>query len=497
MTVSDAAMIPERDLTYLTNLVHNLRQLPREPEWVEFKVNNAINPERIGEYVSALANTAALNGKDAAYLIWGIDDGSHAIVGTQFRPAAAKQGNESLENWLRRGLTPRIDFRFQEAYIDGNRVVILEIEPATRQPVASWGKERIRIGDVTTELRNHPEKERALWQLSNRVSFEDGIALERASDEDVLSGLNYLSYFDLLGRPLPDGRAAILDGLRSNGLLLPCDAGGWNITNLGAVLFARNLEDFPRLGRKTLRIVQYRGDGRTETQRENEFTEGYATIFDTAVDYIMTVTPANEVIEQALRREIPMFPRIAVRELLANALIHQDFSATGTGPMVSIFDKRIEIANPGEPLVPTERFVDAEPRSRNERLARLMRRFNICEERGSGIDKVIQDVELFQLPPPLFEVPPGSTRTALFAYKPLPDMDKAERIRACYLHACLCYVTGCPMNNASIRERFGLPDSHNDRASRLLREAVENGTIIVRDPSIGTRSWAYLPFWAA
>ena len=154
----------------------------------------------------------------------------------------------------------------------------------------SGGKECIRVGDVKANLRDHPEKERALWQLSDKVRFEDGIALERASDEDVLSSLNYPSYFDLLGRPLPDGRTAILDGLRSNRLLSPCDAGGWNITNLGAVLFARNLEDFPRLGRKPLRIVQYRGDGRTETLRENEFAEGYAVIFDAAVDYVMTVT---------------------------------------------------------------------------------------------------------------------------------------------------------------------------------------------------------------
>ena len=489
-------MIPVRDKLYLTSLVHNLRDLPSETEWVEFKINQATDPHEIGEYISALANGAALNGEGAAYMLWGISNDTHQVVGTQFSPVATTQGNQSLESWLRIGLNPRVDFRFHETEVDGRRIVVLEIEPTTTQPVSIYGKECIRIGDVKTNLREHPEKERALWQLADKVRFEDGIALERVSDEDVLSRLNYPSYFDLLGRPLPDGRTAILDGLRSNGLLFPCDAGGWNITNLGAVLFARNLEDFPRLGRKTLRIVQYRGDGRTETQRENEFTEGYAIIFDAAVDYIMTVTPANEVIEQALRREIPMFPRIAVRELLANALIHQDFSLTGAGPMVSIFDKRIEISNPGEPLVPTERFVDAEPISRNERLARLMRRFNICEERGSGIDKVIQVVEFSQLPPPLFEVPPGSTRTTLFAHKPLPDMDKSERIRACYLHACLCYVMDRPMNNASIRERFGLPDTLNDRASRLLREAVEDGTIIVRDPKIGTRSWTYLPFWA-
>ena len=246
-------MIPERDLTYLTGLVHNLRQLPREPEWVEFKVNSATNAETIGEYVSALANAAALNGKDAAYILWGIEDGSNAVVGTQFRPAMAKQGNEPLESWLRRGLTPRVDFRFHEVAIDRKRVVVLEIEPATQQPVACWGKERIRIGDVTTELRNHPEKERALWQLSTRVSFENGIALERASDEDVLSGLNYPSYFDMLGRPLPDGRAAILSSLQDRQLIVPCDAGGWNITNVAVILLARNLYDFPLVWSKTMR----------------------------------------------------------------------------------------------------------------------------------------------------------------------------------------------------------------------------------------------------
>ncbi len=126
-----------------------------------------------------------------------------------------------------------------------------------------------------------------------------------------------------------------------------------------------------------------------------------------------------------------------------------------------------------------------------------MRRFDICEERGSAIDKVLQEVEVFQLPAPLFEVPPGSTRTALFAHKPLSDMDKSERIRACYLHACLSFVMDRPVNNASIRERFGLPDNLNDRASRLLREAVEDETIVVRDPNVGTRSWTYLPYWAA
>lgn len=267
-------MIPQRDAEYLTNLVDNLSRLSSETEWVEFKVNSATEPQTIGEYVSALANAAALNGKDAAYILWGIEDGSHAVVGTQFRPAMAKQGNEPLENWLRRGLTPSIDIRFHEADVDGNRVVILEIEPATQQPVASWGKERIRIGDVTTELRNHPEKERALWQLSNRVSFEDGVAAERLSDDEIIEKLNYSAYFSLLEKPIPESLDTILYELDQDRLIAPCAAGGWNITNLGAILFANRIGDFRRLERKSIRVIHYQGTGRTESVDERQSSWG-------------------------------------------------------------------------------------------------------------------------------------------------------------------------------------------------------------------------------
>lgn len=488
-------MIPNRDPAYLAGLVRNLRTLPYETEWVEFKVNRDL-PRDIGEYISALSNGAALSGKDRAYLLWGIEDGVHAVVGTRFEPATAKVGNEPLENWLRRQLAPRIDFCFHEVEIDGKRIVILEIEPALHEPVGFSGNQFIRVGSVKKNIKEHPERERALWRIFDRVSFEDGIAAERVNDVDVLGKLDYPEYFNLLALPLPDGRAAILDALRSDRLIMPGDAGGWSVTNLGAILFARNLGEFPRIWRKALRVVQYRGDGRTETQREREFTEGYAVVFDAIVDYIMALVPADEVIERALRREVPMFPRIAVRELVANALIHQDFSVTGTGPMVEIFDNRIEITNPGKALVHPERFLDSPPTSRNERLASLMRRFNICEERGSGIDKVVLNTELDQLPAPLFETPENFTRTFLFARKPLSNVDRPERVRACYLHACLRYVTNQPMNNASIRERFGIATQNASIASRYLREALDDGYIVVSNPNVGGRSRTYLPYWA-
>lgn len=116
-----------RDHDYLLGLVRELCNLPHETDWVEFKTNYR-DPHAIGEYISALANAAALHGKAHAYMLWGIENGTHVIAGTNFSPATAKKGNEPLETWLLRLLNPRIDFRFYEVMADGGRVVLLEID---------------------------------------------------------------------------------------------------------------------------------------------------------------------------------------------------------------------------------------------------------------------------------------------------------------------------------------------------------------------------------
>lgn len=424
-------------------------------------------------------------------------DDDHAVVGTDFDPPAAKVGNEELESWLLRLLEPKIDFRFFPLAIEGHKVVVLEVARAARHPVRFSGQEFVRVGSYKKKLKDFPEKERALWRIFDNTPFEDGVALERAGVDDVLRLLDYPAYFDLLERPLPTDRDGIGAALADDRLIRRGEAGGWDVTNLGAILFAKRLESFHTLRRKAVRVVQYRGTGRTETLKEQIGSKGYACGFEGLIAYVNGLLPANEVIGQALRKSEPMFPELAVRELVANALIHQDFLVTGAGPMVEIFEDRIEITNPGEPLVDTQRFVDTPPRSRNEALASLMRRFRICEERGSGIDKVVFEVELYQLPAPLFERPEGFTRAVLFAHKALTEMDKADRIRACYLHACLRYVMRQPMTNTSLRERFGIAEKNASVASRLLNESVEAGRIVIADPEAGTKARTYLPIWAA
>jgi len=164
--------------------------------------------------------------------------------------------------------------------------------------------------------------------------------------------------------------------------------------------------------------------------------------------------PSNEIIEKALRKTVCMYPILAIRELVANAIIHQDFDVKGTSPMIEIFEDRIEITNPGKPLIDPLRFVDHNPESRNEILARMMRRLNICEERGSGIDKVISECEYNQLPAPEFIVGDNYTRVILYGHKTLRQMDRQDKIRSCYLHACLKYVSGETLTNQKFKRTF-------------------------------------------
>ena len=484
-----------RTQDYFDGLIGELRKLPEETGWVEFKENYS-NPEEIGEYLSALSNMAALQGKANGYLVWGIQDKTHVVVGTTFKPQQTKKGNEDLESWLLHLLNPRLHFHFYELSYEGKPIVVLEIPRASGRPVQFQGIEFIRVGSYRQKLKDHPQIEKELWRVFDTTPFEDVPALERVNTDGLLALFDYSSYFDLLEQPLPSDRDRILSRLQDDRMIASNQAGGWDITNLGAILFAKDLDAFKGLSRKAVRVIVYEGKWRLITVREQVGRKGYASGFEGLIEFVNALLPRNEVIGQALRKEVPMYPEPAIRELIPNALIHQDFSVTGSGPMIEIFSDRMEITNPGLPLVKTERFLDTPPRSRNEVLASFMRRVGICEERGSGIDKVVFQTEFYQLPAPIFETPEGSTRAVLFAHKALRDMDRADRSRACYLHACLRFVARDPMTNSSLRKRFGIAGKNSAMASRIIGEAMDDNLVKPYDPNQGKKYAKYLPYWA-
>ncbi len=485
----------ERTPEYLQGLLRELLKLPKETEWVEFKRNNA-NPEEIGAYISAIANSSALLGKQRGYMVWGVENDSHRVVGTRFHPSTAKHKQQELESWLLQKTAPKIHFTFHEFEFNDQPLVVLEIQAASHTPVAFDQIEYIRLGSYKKKLKDFREKERELWRVFDLIPFERLIAAEHIDAEEVLKLLDYPAYFELTEQSLPENRDLILDRLAEDDLIQRNPSGKWDVTNLGAILFARKLKSFGHLFRKSVRLILYRNNNRVETIREIEGTKGYAAGFEGLIETITTLLPENEVIGRALRKSLPMYPELAIRELVANAVIHQDFSFSGTSPMIEIFANRIEITNPGAPLVETGRFLDAPPRSRNEVMASFLRRIGICEERGSGVDKVVFQTELYQLPAPVFERTDDHTRAILFAHRAFAEMNKEDRVRACYLHCCLKFVNREEMNNTSLRERFGIEAKNSAMVSRIIRETCVSELIRLFDPDAGNKAKRYVPWWA-
>ncbi|MCF8370532.1 MAG: hypothetical protein K9H64_02845 [Bacteroidales bacterium] len=200
-----------------------------------------------------------------------------------------------------------------------------------------------------------------------------------------------------------------------------------------------------------------------------------------------------------MREETSVYPEIAIRELIANALIHQDFLIRGSGPMIEIFEDRIEITNPGR-LLPSkkiDRLIRTTPESRNEVLAAAFRRYNICEERGTGFEEAVIAIEFFGLPPLKFEESENSFKVILSAPKSFADMSIQERIDACYQHAIIQYYGNGGMTNASLRQRFGMHDKQASQISRLIKDAIDIGRIKSKDPESESKKFSiYVPYWA-
>lgn len=229
--------------------------------------------------------------------------------------------------------------------------------------------------------------------------------------------------------------------------------------------------------------------------KEEVNEKGYVVGFEGMIKFIEALIPTQEIIVEAIREKKSAYPILAIRETVANALIHQDFSVSGTGPTVEVFANRIEITNSGIPLIDVKRIIDNPPKSRNEKLASIMRRLRMCEELGTGWDKIVISCEMLQLPAPKIELFEESTKVTLFSEMPFSSIAPEDKLWACYLHACILHVQGEQLTNSSLRERFGLKQSSSGSVSRLIKEAVEQKLIKPLDPDTAPRYMKYIPIW--
>ena len=282
-------------------LIKELVKQPKETAWLEFKLNNDEH-HMIGQDICALANAAALAGRDKAYFIWGVEDGTHELKGTSFNWRTAKVGNEELENWLRHNLSANANFEFDSVRFDEKWFGVLEITAAIGSTVMFKKEEFIRIGSYTKKLNDYSAVKTELWSRLRYRDFETQAAKTDLELSKALDMIDYPAYFSLLKKSIPEGHENIAHDLLEDELLKKQDNGLYTITNLGAVLFARRISEFPTVSRKAIRVVQFEGKSKIELLKEYTGQKGYAVGFEGLMEFLKALLPSKEVISGAVLR---------------------------------------------------------------------------------------------------------------------------------------------------------------------------------------------------
>jgi ATP-dependent DNA helicase RecG len=459
------------------------RSQPSETEVLEFKeAKNQYDNKKLCRYCVAIAN----------------EGGGHLLLGVQDKIPRMVVGTKAFNNLpgITQQLLTEVGFRVdvaETAHPDG-RVVTFQIPSRPRAtPLHYQGEYLMRSGESLVSMS--PDMLKRIC-AENDPEWLEEYSIVNVGGAKVMGLLDVESYFRLINLPFPREPAEILTQLLRDRLIIDEGLGAYSIRRIAALLLARNLNDFPDVERKAARVIVYNGTSKLDPV-VNDRTEvkGYAVGFQALVQHVLDQLPHNEVIQDALRVEVKLVPEIVVRELAANALVHQDLDIGGASVVIEVFKNRLEIGNPGEPIIAVERLIDGY-QSRNERLAALMRKMRICEERGRGIDEVVRSAEVLQLPAPEFRATEKRMVVTMFGHKPFDLMDREDRIRACYQHCVLRRVMSERMTNQTLRERFRLSASKTAVISQVIAATIE-ANLIKLDKGAGTsrRFASYVPFW--
>jgi predicted HTH transcriptional regulator len=300
----------------------------------------------------------------AVFWSWASDAPPRRVVGTSAFPDLLVQAQKLFES---------LGFRvnLEEVFHGDGRVLVFEIPSRPRGTAYHLnGAYLMRSGQSLV-----PMSEDQLRRIfaEGKPDWLEEYAKTGLGSEDIIEHLDTQTFFELIKLPYPTERRGVIERLQHERLIDEAGNGPFAIRRLGALLLAKRLDTFPDLARKAPRVVVYTGRNKLDTRLDQVGVKGFAVGFQNLVRFVMGQLPQNEVIKDALRSEVKLVPEIAIRELVANALIHQDLTMAGASVMVEIYSNRLEISNPGEPVVPVERFIDGY-QSRNERLASLMRR---------------------------------------------------------------------------------------------------------------------------
>ncbi|MDR0185433.1 MULTISPECIES: ATP-binding protein [Prevotella] len=468
-------------------LEDSLYPIPTELNELDWKSGLSSKTERLAQHLCAFSNY-----KGGGLLVFGVNNDATFAPLSQ---AEIEKTVQTLGNIAKNNLSVSIPIEHSVQSYKDHSLLFVHIPENPDKPVHLRGK---NIFDAYTRSAGETVKMsrtqiKSLIADSQGNPFEKRVARENVSLGDLLMTLNYQKFYELLEREIPKEKSIIARRLEEFGLCNKHE-GGWDITNMGAILFANDIRTFDKLKGHTVVVRKYVGSNNRELISEQFGAYGYAVGFEGLVDYIMKLTSTEEI--DVMRKSKPTYPRVAIRELVANALIHQDFSVEGMQVTIEIFSNRLTITNPGPPLNDVNRLLDLPPQSRNEDLAQTMYMLGICERRGSGIDRAVEAIEKMYLPAAKFAKGESFTRVFLYPRKSISDMTKQEKVAACYQHACLMYEDSSPINNKSVRDRFEIDDKHSSVASRIIADTVEAGFIKISDENIKSKKYAtYIPYY--
>lgn len=475
-------------------LNESLGKVQQELNELDWKENLSPKNDKLCKHISAFANKPG-----GGYLVFGVEDKTAKPIGVD--KSLADGIVEKLASLCRDGVSPLVSIDHAIEDYNGFPLLFIHIKESPIKPVHLVGKtiedSYIRSGGTTRKASR--QEVGGLMLNSKTPVFEELHASTLKNQVEIMTLLDYATIYRLLKVPVPSSAEEIMQWLKEEKMIVDVDDTGYYITNFGGLAAAHNLNQFDGLSRKAIRVIKYEGKNKTAGSKEFPGSKGYAIGFEALINFVKGLLPGSEVIKNALRVETSVYPEIAIRELIANALIHQDFTIRGSGPMIEIFDDRIEISNPGR-LLPSkkiDRLIRTTPESRNEVLAAAFRRYNICEERGSGFEKAVRAIEIHGLPPLKFLETENSFKVIMYSPKKYAEMSSQERIEACYQHSVIQYFGNEGMTNASLRQRFGMHDKQASQISRLIKEATESGKIKPKDPTSDSKKFpVYIPYWA-
>ncbi len=478
-----------------TNLLNkSMDPLPIEINELDWKESLSPKTEKLAQHISAFANLAG-----GGFLVFGINDKTGEVLGIQKNDA--KIIIEKLANISRDALEPKVALDHSVEEFNGKPILFISIKESAVKPVHILSKtiEDSYIRSSGTTRKASRQELGSLMLNSKNLVFEELHASKFKNSVEIITILDYKTIFNLLKKPVPSNIMEITQWMKEEKMVEQIESDGFYITNFGALCAAQNINEFDGLARKAIRLIKYEGKNKTGESKEFPGTRGYAIGFEALIQFLKGILPGSEAIKSALRVDTGIYPEIALRELTANALIHQDFTIRGTGPMIEVFSDRIEFTNPGK-LLPNkniDRLIRTTPESRNEILAAAFRRYNICEERGSGFEKVINEIEFYGLPPLKLQEYENSFKATLYAPKTFAEMSEAERIEACYQHSILQYFSSGGMTNTTLRQRFKMHDKQAPQISKLINAALAKGRIKIKNPENDSKKFiSYLPYWA-